>query len=367
MIRIENNRIDKILIDEYLKEIEKAVKNMRGLDDVNSYRKSFEREFAAFIGSKYALAVNSGTDALQLALLSTGIGEGDSVIIPDLTYISTALVVKYTGAEIVLVDVKEEDLTIDEDIIEDKIRPNTKAIIAVHMFGRACNMKKLKKIALKHRLYLIEDACQALGSRYHNGNVGIFGDVSAFSFSYYKPISSLSGNGGMVVFDNPEYNERIDAYLNLWKGGKNLLNSGNKFNKISLTDISTVKVKFKYRDQIINSRNSLKKLYEEYLSGLKDIRIFKDSQNVFSVRENFHILAKDRDRLYKFLKRNNIESEYPYPPIHSLELSGKNKEKPGSCKITENYYRSGLHLPLFSFMKEAEVMQVAEAIRRFYK
>jgi len=365
MIRLENNRIDKILVKEYLKEIEFVVKNIEGLDDINSYRKEFEAGFARFLGAKYALAVNSGTDALQLALLALGIGKGDAVIIPDLTYISTALVVKYVLAEPILVDVKKEDLTIDEAKIEKAITPNTKAIIAVHMFGHPCNMGKLRVVAQKHNLYLIEDSCQALGSAYKDKYVGTFSDISAFSFSYYKPLSSLAGNGGMLVFNNNAYKDRIEKFINLWKTDISLLEADRKFNKISLTDIATVKIKLKYINQIIESRNNAKKLYEENLLHLRYIEVFKDTKGFFSVRENYHILAKDRDKLHAFLKKKGIDAELPYPPMHTLKLFRKQNNT--DFKITEDYYNRGLHLPLYSFIKKEEMLEVVEAIREFYQ
>lgn len=365
MIRLENNRVDKVLLGEYLREIERIVKNIGGLDDISGYRKEFEKEFAYNIGTKYALAVNSGTDALQLALLALGVGKTDSVILPDLTYISTGLVVKYVAAQPIFVDVKKEDLTIDENKIESKIKENTKAIIAVHMFGRPCNMNKIVKIAQKYKLFLIEDACQALGSRYREKSVGLFGDIAAFSFSYYKPLSSLGGNGGILVFNKNEYNDKIYRYLNLWKKDIKLLDLERKFNKISLIDIATAKIKLKYINQIKNSREESKKCYEDSLSSVKYINIFKDPKEVFSVRENYHILAKDRDKLHAFLRKGNIESELPYPPLHSLGIFGKNNCESG-FKITEEYFSNGLHLPLYSFMKKEEIIEVTKAIKDFY-
>ena len=361
---MENNRIDKVMLKEYLREIELAVIGMSGIDEVNGYRKALEKAFSKFVGSKYALAVNSGTDALQLALLALGIGKGDSVVLPDLTYISTGLVVKFVGAEPIFVDVKKDDLTIDETLIEKKLRPNTKAIIAVHMFGHPCRMERLKSIAEKHKLFLIEDACQALGSVYHNRKVGTFSDFAAFSFSYYKPLSSLAGNGGMVVFQKEDYFKKIDPYLNFWKTDKRLSQLNHKFHRMSLVDLATVKVKLKFIQQIIRSRDLSRKTYEENLSSLQKIRFFKNGKGAFSVRENYHILASKRDRLLDFLKKRGIDAEYPYPPLHSLSLF-----KPGDNEfpVTNDYYKRGLHLPLYSFMKKEETLKVVESIKRFYQ
>jgi perosamine synthetase len=362
---MENNRIDKVLIKEYLREIESVVKGIEGLNDIDSYRRDFEITFAKFIGTRCSTAVNSGTDALQLALLALGIGKGDSVILPDLTYISTGLVVKYVGAEPIIVDVKKEDLTIDEDKIEDRITPATKAIIAVHMFGHPCNMNKLKRICKKYGLYLIEDACQAFGSRYYGKNVGTFSDIAAFSFSYYKPVSSLGGNGGMLAFSHIQYLAGINKYLKLWQMDAGLMKADRKFNKMSLVDIATAKVKMRYIQHIFKARKQNKRFYEVGLSRLPGLRLFKDLPNTESVMENYVILTPQKEALFRHLKRNKIEVDPPYMPLH---LSGLFKDNlRGGCdfSVSENYYRTALHLPLFSFMKEEECASVVSAVRRF--
>lgn len=367
IVRLENNRIDKAFLKEYFKEIESLVKEMEGLNDFNSYRKKFEREFIEITGVKNALAVNSGTDALQLALLSLGIGRGDEVIIPDLTYISTALVVKYTGADLILADVRKDDLTIDEQEIEKNITSNTKAIIAVHMFGNPANMEKIRKIAQDKKIYLIEDACQALGSKYFGKFAGTFGDMAAFSFSYYKPLSSLAGNGGILAFKRENYADKISNYLNLWKAGRDLANIDRKFNKISLTDIATTRVKLKYIELIIKSREKIKKIYDSELSKIEEVRTFRDKNGIFSVRENYPILAKERNKLYKYLLDKQIESDLPYPPIHSLGIFCDASRKYGNFINTEEYKKNALHLPLFSLMKEEECCIVVDGIKKFYK
>ena len=359
---MENNRIDRALLKESLAEIEKAVTAMTGVDDINPYRKSFEKDFARMFGTGSALAVNSGTDALQLALKACGVGPGDSVIIPDLTYIATGLAVKFVGAETILVDVNEDDLTLNVDLLEKKIRPNTKAVIAVHMFGHPCDMARLTRTAKKHKLFLIEDACQSLGSRCKGRFVGTFGDFAAFSFSYYKLLSSLVGNGGMIVASNKLLLERVEAYLNVWKKDLRLKDLDRKFPRMTLSDVASVKVKLKYFDQIVRSRKAAAQTYEDELAGLKYVRSFPDHRADASVRENFHILADDRDVLLKYLIKKGIDTEMPYTPLHDTDLFRCGEKFP----ISGNYAQKGLHLPLYSLMKKEETSYVTDCIKDFY-
>ncbi len=359
---MENNRIDRMLLKETLAEIERTAARTLGVNDINPYRKAFEKEFCRMFGFDLGLAVNSGTDALQLALLACGIGPGDNVIIPDLTYIATGLVVKFVGAETTLADVEKGSLTIDPALIEKKISSSTKAIIAVHMFGHPCNMEELAKISKKYKLYLIEDACQALGSSFKGKYTGSFSDLCAFSFSYYKPLSSLMGNGGMVVGSEKILLNRIDNCLNTWRIDPVLDKLDRKFHRMSLTDIASVKIKLKYFKQIVKSKEISTRAYEDGLAGCKYICIFPDHKTDRSVRENFHIFAENRDGLLKYLLKKGIDAEAPYAPLHATELF-KSKDK---FPITEEYAKKGLHLPLYSLMKTEEVNFVVNCIRDFY-
>ena len=365
MIRMENNRVDKVLLNDYLKEISYAVNRSEGLNDISEYRKGFEEEFAKYIGTKHALAVNSGTDALQLALLSLNIGKGDSVIVPDLTYVSSALAIKYVGAEPILIDVKDTDLTLNEDIVTRHIKKNTKAIMAVHMFGSPCAMDNLKKIAKKFNLYIIEDACQAIGSTYASKKVGTFSDIAAFSFSYYKPLSSLGGNGGILAFERDEYEKKIYNMLNLWKTNSCLLRLDRKFNKISLPDLSTTRVKFKFLKHILASRDKIKKLYESNLRKIRGVSIFKDPTDVVSVKENYPILFHHRDNLRAFLLKNSIKTDLPYTPLHHLKIFKDHIRPKDAFPVSESYFKHGIHLPLYSFMTEKDCNSVINAIKRF--
>jgi len=248
--------------------------------------------------------------------------------------------------------------------VESLIRKNTRAIIAVDMFGNPCEMAALRRIADRHRLFLVEDACQAFGSRYRGKSVGAMADAAAFSFSFYKPLSSLAGNGGAILYRDQGILASVNKFLDLWKTDIALSTAGRKFNKISLTDLATVRVKLRFSRQIIEHRGKIKKLYEEQFLGARGVKVFNDRPDCCSVRENFPLLVEKRDLLYSFLKKRGIDADLPYPPLHSLKLfAGKGKD--ADFPVTSEYFSSGIHLPLFSFMKEEECILVADAVKEF--
>ena len=363
-IRYESMRIDKGLIKEYQKQLEIDLKQISGNNDIDLLLKDFANSFAHYIGTKYALAVNSGTDALQLALLGIGIKEGNSVLLPNVTYPAVILSVMYTGATPILVDVNEDDLQVNETLLENKIRKDTKAIIMAHMFSRAGDIDAIIKIAKKHHLYLIEDCCQAESSEFKGKKVGSFGDISCFSFSYYKPLSSCGGGGGMVCFNDEKY-QKIADYTRVWKDDQVLLKAGQRFASMNFLDLVAVKVKFKYLGKIIKSRLRAKKLYEDKLSGQKGIEIFKDNKNNLSVPQNFMIFSKTRDELGKYLQEKGIVWQRPYTPLHLMDIFSQFAK--GDFPVSQKYYQKAIQLPLFSFMKEEEVIYVAKAIKDFFK
>lgn len=365
IIRYDDMRIDRLLVKEYQKQLEIDLKRIKGLNDIDILLKEFEDIFANYIGTKYAIAVNSGTDALQLSLLSLGIGEGDSVIIPNLTYPAVPLSILYVQAEPIIVEIKEEDLEIDENLIEKNIKKNTKAIIAVHMFARPCNLEKILDIARKYNLYVIEDCCQSESSEYKGKKLGSFGDLSCFSFSYYKPLSSCGGGGGMVCFNDEKYKKILD-YTKIWKDDWCLFNAKKRFARMYLLDLISIKVKFKYLKEIIKSRLRIKNIYEKALGDIKGIKIFKDNKDSISVPQNFVIFSKKRDELGRYLEKKGIIWQRPYCPLNLMKIF-KSFSLNEKFNNSENYFSNSLHLPLTSFMELNEAEYIIDIIRNFYK
>lgn len=361
-VRYDDMRIDRLLIKDYQRQMEADVKGIKGLNDIDFLLADFEKKFATYIGVQHALAVNSGTDALQLSLMALGVGSGDSVIVPNITYPAVPLSVIYAGAEPIFIDASEDDLEINVKKIEKNIRKDTKAIIAAHMFGRACKMEQISKIAKKHSLYVIEDVCQAESSEYKNKKLGSFGDLSCFSFSYYKPLSSCGGGGGMVCFNDKKHLKIVD-YTRMWKDSSELLDAGKRFAKMYLMDLMSLKVKFRYLKDIIKSRLKIKEIYEEGLDGVDGIEIIRDSKNTFSVPQNFLIFCADRDGLGRHLITKNIYWQGPYVPLHLKDIFKRFSS--GLYPVSERYNMQAIQLPLYSFMKKDEAEMIVDTIREY--
>jgi len=258
-IRYESLLVEQALSREYAAEMDRALKSMSGLNDIKPLIRDFEGEFARYIGVKNAVAVNSGSDALKMVLLAAGVGPGDEVIVPDLTYQAVALAVFYCGATPVPVDARIEDLQMDPAGVKAAMTKQTKAVIAAHMFGRPCDVDEIGKLCRDNNIAFIEDVCQAESSRAKGQMLGSFGDMAAFSFSYYKPLSSCGGGGGMVVFNDEKIN-RIRHWMEDWRNEDELLKLGQRFAPMSFMDLIALRVKFSHLEEIIKSRHKIKVL-----------------------------------------------------------------------------------------------------------
>ncbi len=362
-IRYESALVEQALAREYAAEMEKALKGMAGLNDIKPLIRDFEKQFAGYIGAKNAVAVNSGSDALKMALLAAGVGPGDEVIVPDLTYQAVALAVFYCGGKPVPVDVCRNDLQMDPDAVEKALSKKTKAIVAAHMFGRPCDVERIGKICRDSKIVFIEDVCQAESSRYEDRMLGSFGDMAAFSFSYYKPLSSCGGGGGMVVF-NGERENCVRPWMEDWRNDDDLLKTGQRFAPMAFLDMIALKVKFARLKEIIRSRQKIKALYERELSGVKGLTIFKDRPKTESVAQNFVVCCEQRDKLIDFLTAKDIMVQKPYLSLHQMKVfAGIKKRFP----VSEWYSATALHLPLYSFMTEEKAGLVAASCRSFFQ
>ncbi len=361
-IRYESLLVEQALAREYAVEMEHALKAMSGLNDIKPMVRDFEKEFARYIGVKNAVAVNSGSDALKMALLAAGIGQGDEVIVPDLTYQAVALAVFYCGAKPVAVDARADDLQMSPTVVEAAITKQTKAVIAAHMFGRPCDVVTIGKLCRDKNIFFIEDVCQAESSRYKGCMLGSFGDMATFSFSYYKPLSSCAGGGGMVIVSDEQGN-RIRRWMEDWRNDDDLLKIGQRFAPISFMDLIALRVKLSHLKEIIKSRHKIKALYEQGLGGIEGLTIFKDRPQTESVAQNFVVCCEQRDQLIDFLEAQGIMVQRPYLPLHQMDVfKGAPKEK---FPVSEAYAATALHLPLHSFMSEEKAQNVIECCRSF--
>lgn len=364
VIRYESLLVEQALAREYAAEMEKTLKSLAGLNDIKPLIRSFEKDFAQYIGVKHAVAVNSGSDALKMALMASGVGPGDEVIVPDLTYQAVALAVFYCGAKPVPVDVRKDDLEMDADGVKAAVTKKTKAVIAAHMFGRPCDVEGIGQFCREKKIVLIEDVCQAESSQYKNRMLGSFGDMAVFSFSYYKPLSSCGGGGGMVVGNDAKV-DRIRGWMEDWQNDDELLKLGQRFAPMSFMDLVALKVKFARIKEIIASREKIKALYEKELAKLKRITIFKDRAGARSVPQNFVVCSGRRDQFMKFLAEHEVVAQKPYLSLHQMAvLKSLDKEK---FPVSQWYSETALHLPLYSFMSAEKAETVIKQCRAFFE
>ncbi|MBF0485629.1 MAG: DegT/DnrJ/EryC1/StrS family aminotransferase [Candidatus Omnitrophica bacterium] len=362
-VRYECALVEQVLAKEYAATMEDYLKRMRGLNDIKPFIGEFEKDFANYIGVRHAIAVNSGSDALQMILKALGIKKGDEVIIPDLTYQAVALAVVYCGARPVLVDVRKTDLTMDVAAVKRVLTKKTKAIVAAHMFGRACDLVELQSLCRRQGIKLVEDVCQAESSCLNGKMLGSFGDFSAFSFSYYKPLSSCGGGGGMILFNDSKY-ACMAGWMDNWRDDPELLTVGQRFSPLYFMDLVALRVKFKHLAKIIESRKRIKALYEQELMKVPGLRIFQDRAGTDSVPQNFVVLCDARDNFFKFLSVHGIMAQKPYIPLHAMDAYQRFSK--GRFLVSREYLATALHLPLYSFMGEDKARHVIDICRKFF-
>ena len=360
----------KILREKILKSIDKSLKS--GQIFFGKEINKFEHSFIKKNNFKYGVAVASGTDALYIALLALGIKSGDEVITVSNTAIPTASAIKSCGAKIKFVDISN-DYLIDINKIEKNINKNTKAIIPVHLYGQACEMDKIIKIAKKYNLKIIEDCAQAQGAKFKNKYVGSFGDAGCFSF-YPTKILGGYGDGGFITtnsFDLYNKIKRIRFY------GIENNNKKNKFNnkyysnehginsRISEIHSSILNLKLPYVNSWINKRRKIAKIYSKILknTSLKLPSENKSCRHVFHLYVVFH---PKRDFIIKELKKRNIHININYPfPIHKMKGYKNNiSKKSPHLPMTENMAKGIFSLPLYPTIKIADVLKISKSIKK---
>lgn len=327
-------------LDEQLEAIKRVLvsKNLSLLhgNEVNK----FEREFREMFGVKYAIAVNSGTAALHLSLLSLGIGEGDEVIVPAITFLSTASAVVMTGATPVFVDVSLDDYTMDMDDVFNKITENTVAIIPVHLAGIPANLGKLS-VFKDHRLrdiYIIEDACQALGSKYHGKYVGTIEDVGCFSFYAGKILST--GEGGMIVTNDESIAKRCVELRNHGKVDDNDLSAYRLGFNYRMTEIAGAlgRIGLKHLpEKIEEAKRRLKNIYYELKLMKRNMVIgimFPEISSEYSVVTTYIPIVGER----------KLDKPHFYPPLYKIPFL--RKYYTGECANAEIIYKYAGKIPL---------------------
>ena len=322
----------------------------------------FEQEFAKFCGAKFAIGVNSGTDALFLSLLACGIGRGDEVIVPVFTFIATAFAVSYTGAKPVFVDIDARTYNIDPHRIESAITRKTKAIIPVHLFGYPAELCAIQKIASKRRIKIIEDACQAHGAIYKNKKVGTLGATGCFSFYPTKNLGGFGDGGIIVTNDEKTYKKllllrdcgRKKRYEHIIKGYNSRLDT---------LQAAVLRVKLKKLDAWNALRRRNASLYNSMFKGTDGIITPYENIDSLHVYHQYAIRVKNRDKIMEFLKKNMVGSGVYYSlPLHMQpaykDLSYKKSEFPVARKIAQDI----LSLPMYPELTREQINNTASMV-----
>lgn len=324
---------------------------------------AFQDGFAAYCGTSHAVAVNSGTSALHLALLACGIGAGDEVITVAFTFVATVAAIQYTGARPVLVDIEPRAWTIDARAVEAAITPRTKAIVPVHLHGRPADMTALAALAEAHGLRLIEDASQAHGARHDGRRVGAIGDIGTFSFYPSKPLGAL-GEGGAVVTDDADLAERV-RLLRHWGQAQQNTHSLAGFNmRMDALQAAMLRVKLDHVDRWSAARAGHARRYRHGLGeGVAGHPVAlagcSDVHHVFAIE------VPGRDRVRAALAAAGIETGIHYPrPVHLQPAYAGLGYRQGHFPVAERIASRALSLPMFAEMTEQQVDAVCDATRQ---
>ena len=326
----------------------------------------FEKSICNFTNSKFCLGLNSGTDALMMALWSCGVGKGDEVITTAKSFIATMAAIIHVGAKPILVDVNE-DLNINTNLIEEKITKNTKVILPVHWTGRICNMEHINKIAKKNNLIVIEDAAQAMGSYYKNRHAGSFSKITCYSAHPLKNLNALGDAGYLTTNDEYIY-RKIKLYRNHGLRARDDVEIFGVNSRLDTLHAEILSMRLKKLKPIITKRRKNIELYRELLKNVKEVKIPKDSKDEFSSYVMFITQCERRNELQKYLQKFKIQSLIYYgTPMHLHEASKKLGFKKGDYPKAEYYCEKVLALPHHQYLKHEQIEFVSRKIIDFYK
>jgi dTDP-4-amino-4,6-dideoxygalactose transaminase len=323
---------------------------------------AFEQEFAAFCQGKEAIGVNSGTSALHLALLATGVGPGDEVITVPFTFVATVSAIEYAGARPVFVDVEPDYWTMDPAQLEAAITPKTKAIIPVHLYGQPADMDPILAIARRHGLAVIEDACQAHGSEYHGRRCGSIGDINCFSFYPGKNLGAY-GEGGAVVTDDAAAAAKI-RLLRSWGEEVRYEHKYRGFNyRMDGVQGAVLGVKLKYLEAWTESRRQSAGLYDRLLAG-SNVKTPVERPGTRHVYHLYVVRVSDRDAVRARLTEAGVQSGVHYPiPVHLQPAYADLGYGRGAFPVSEAVAAEVLSVPMFPDMTREQIETVAAVLR----
>ncbi len=346
------------------KEIEeKVVEVLRsGSYILGKNNKELEEEFAKYSEAKYSVAMNSGTDALHLALRAMDIGAGDEVITVAFTFVATTEAIGIVGATPVFVDIDKNTFNMDAEAIESKITPKTKAIMPVHLYGQPCDMDVIMDVAKRYNLYVIEDCCQAVGATYKDQKVGSFGDVGCFSFFPTKNLGAM-GDGGIATTNSSYLKDRMVALRNHGGAVRYYHDEIGVNSRLDEIQAAILLVKMKHIDSWNKKRRENAYRYNELFKTCPEILTPTEIDDTYCVYHQYTIKIPNRDEVHKMLQEKGIGAMIYYPvPLHLQKVHSHLNLKEGMLPNTEDNTKLVMSLPMFPELTEQEQKTVVDTV-----
>ena len=351
----------------YQSEIEQAVNSvMRS----NSYVLGeqvdlLEQEFAEYIGTSSAIGVANGTDAIEVALRSLNVGYGDEVITVSHTAVATVAAIEASGAKAILVDIDPKSYTLNPQYLEKVLTKNTKAVIAVHLYGNAVDLDTVLSFCRSNKLFLIEDVSQAHGAKYKNKRLGSIGDLGCFSCYPTKNLGAI-GDAGIVTTNNLDLADRVRMIREYgWKNRTSMLPGRNS--RLDEIQAAILRIKLKYLDSDNQKRREIAKFYYENLS-LLPILLPEISSNVEPVFHLFVIQVANQNKLINFLKKKAVMAGIHYPlPVHLHPAYKGRVMHSRDMSVTESIVKKIVSLPIYPELSNSDSKIIVNALHEFFK
>ncbi len=364
MDKIMPNRLDRGFFQHQQEFEEKALEVLRsGWYVLGKEVENFEKEFAAYLGAKHCVGVASGLDALWIAFRILGIGSGDEVIVQGNTYIASVMGITINGATPVFVE-PDEYFNIDAEKIEEKITGRTKAVLVVHLYGQASNMKPIVDVCRKYNLRLVEDCAQSHGAKFDGQMTGTFGDIGCFSFYPSKNLGAF-GDAGAIVTKDDRIAEDVRVFRNYGSEKRYYNKVVGTNSRLDEMQAGFLRVRLQYLDELAREKRAT---CEKYLDRMHNEKIMlpKIREGATHIWHQFVVRTEKRDELIRYLDEKGIGTiiHYPIPPHLSEAYQYLNLQE-GSLPITEKYAKTVLSLPLYNGMTEEEQDIVINAINDF--
>ncbi len=328
--------------------------------------KKLEEEIASFCGVKYGIGVNSGTDALLIALRACGVGQGDEVVTSTFSFFATAGVISRLGARPVFVDIDPVTYNIDVSKLEAAITPKTKAVIPVHLFGQCADMDSILDICRKHDLKVVEDAAQAISAEYKGKKAGSLGDFGCFSFFPSKNLGA-AGDAGMIVSDRME-EEGFARTLRVHGSKPKYYHSHIGYNsRLDSIQAAVLSVKLKHLPEWSRKRGEKAAVYDKAFADVEQVTTPRVMEGNYHIYHQYTLSVPNRDKLRDHLKEKSIGCETYYPvPLHAQECYRNLGYGPGALPVAEQKAKEVISLPVFPELTPDEQQFVIDTVKAFY-